>query len=170
MGFLTWLTGTSRPRPGTRPRSPDEVRAALLAVNRPSAPFLVRAGEANEPELVSEWRIVDARWYEVFAAAELQKAAKILMRLDVARREVRAVDQEWSVEWRAGVPQLSLSASAFRGQTATVEIGRGYAFTESLRPGEVYNYRFVSKEMKDPLRQAVLGAGWGWRGVAFGKL
>src|SRR4051794_13327074 len=88
MGFFTWLTGTSRPEPGTNPRSPDEVRAALLAVNRPSAPFLVRAGEANEPELVSEWRIVDARWYEVFAAAELQKAAKILMRLDVARREV----------------------------------------------------------------------------------
>lgn len=137
MGFLSWLTGTSRPAPGLQPRSPDEARAALLAVNRPSAPFLVRAGEANEPDLVAERRIVDARWYEVFAAAGLQKAAKILMRLDEAGREVRAVDQERAVEWRAGLPQLSLSASGFRGQTATVEHGRAYAFTESLRPGEV---------------------------------
>ncbi len=45
-----------------------------------------------------------------------------------------------------------------------------YAFTEELRPGVVYNYRFNTGEIKGPLQEAVTGAGWTWRGVAFGKL
>ena len=168
--MLSWLTGTRKPDPGIPARSAADVRRALLALNRHTAPWLVREGGSGEPDLVAEWRIVDAGWYEIFARARLQKSFKVLMRLDERAREVRAVDQEWSVEWRAGVPSLSLAVSRFRGQENSIEFGRGYAFTETHRPGEVYNYRFSSKELKDPLRNAALAAGWGWRGVAFGKL
>ena len=33
---------------------------------------------------MAEWRIVDAGWYEIFAKANLEKAFKVLMRLDEA--------------------------------------------------------------------------------------
>lgn len=169
MSLLGKLFGQA-PSPKGPPQPADAVRAALLAVNRPTAPFQVRQGNAGEADLVAEWRIVDAGWYEIFAKAQLEKAFKVLMRLDEAAHEVRSVDQEWSVEWRAGIPQMSLSVSAFRGQQISVEFGKAYGFTETLAPGEIYNYRFATKELKEPLQKVVAAHGWRWRPVAFGKL
>jgi hypothetical protein len=169
MSFFANLFGRSLAPQGP-PQSAAAVRDALLAINRPTAPFQIRPGDSDEPDLVAEWKIVDASWYQIFAKAHLEKAFKILMRLDDAAKEVRAVDQEWSVEWRAGVPQLGLAASAFRGQTMSIEFGKAYGFTEQLNVGEIYNYRFATSELKDPLQKAVAAVGWRWRPVAFGKL
>src|SRR5262245_36690192 len=130
MKLFDWLTGTKRPAAGVPAKTPAEVRADLLAVNRPTAPFIVRDGAPENVDLVAEWRIVDATWYEIFAKAGLEKVFKVLMKLDEQAREVRAVDQEWSVEWRAGVPVLSLAATAFRGQTREFSFGTAFAFTE----------------------------------------
>jgi len=169
MSFFAKLFGLA-PAPVGPPQSAEAVRAALLAVNRPTAPFQIRPGTKDEAELVAEWRIVDASWYEIFAKAHLEKAFKVLMRLDETAHEVRSVDQEWSVEWRAGAPQLTLAVSAFRGQKTEIEFGKAYGFTEKLSVGEIYNYRFSTKELKEPLQKAVAAQGWRWRAVAFGKL
>ena len=170
MGLLDFFTGTKHPAAGIGAKMPAEVCSALLAVNRPTAPFIVRDGAPEKVDIVAEWRIVDASWYEVFAKAGLERTFRILMRLAPDRHEVRAVDQEWSVEWRAGVPSLSLAAAAFRGQKKEISFGSAYAFTESAGYGEVYRYKFATSEIKTPLQNAVLAAGWTWRGVAFGKL
>ena len=126
MGMYDWLTGTKRPAAGVAPKSATEVRSALLAVSRPTAPFVVRDGAPEQVDLVAEWRIVDASWYEIFAKAGLKKVFEILMRLDPQKHEVRAVDQEWSVEWRAGIPQMSLAVSTLRGQQTSIEFGKAY--------------------------------------------
>jgi hypothetical protein len=170
MKLLDWVTGTKKPAAGVPAKTPAEVRADLLAVNRPTAPFIVRDGASENVELVAEWRIVDATWYEFFAKAGLKKVFKVLIKLDEHAREVRAVDQEWSVEWRVGVPTLSLTAEAFRGQTKKFAFGKAFAFTELGRFGQVYRYMFSTAEIKTPLQEAVTKAGWTWRGVSFGKL
>lgn len=92
------------------------------------------------------------------------------MKLDPDNRQVRTSDREYKVEWSAGVPSLSLSASAFKGQKQSVEFGTAYAFTEELEFGQVYKYRFSTAEMKKPIQQAVTECGWTYKGVAFGKL
>ena len=130
MKLFDWLNGTKRPAAGVPAKRSAEVRADLLAVNRPTAPFIVRDGAPENVDVVAEWRIVDARWYEIFAKAGLTKVFKILIKLDEQASEVRAVDQEWSVEWRAGVPNLTLTAEAFRGQKTEFSFGTAYAFTE----------------------------------------
>lgn len=170
MGLLDFFTGTKRPAAGVVAKAPAEVRAALLAVNRPTAPFVVRDGAPEKVDIVAEWRIVDASWHEIFAKAGLKRTFRILMRLAPDKQEVRAVDQEWSVEWHAGIPSLSLAAEAFRGQKKEISFGAAYAFTENGGYGEVYRYKFATGEIKTPLQNAVLAAGWTWRGVAFGKL
>ena len=170
MGLFDWLTGTKKPAAGVAAKSKADVRAGILAVNRPTAPFIIRDGAPEKVDLVAEWKIVDAKWYEIFAKAGLQKVFKILMKLDDQAKEVRAVDQEWSVEWRAGIPNLALSAEAFRGQKVEMSFGTAYAFKETLEYGKVYEYKFATKEIKTPLQEAVNNSGWTWRGVAFGKL
>ena len=117
MGLFDIFTGTKRPEDHVAPRNADDVRNAILAINRPTAPFVIHGGADDGVDLIAEWRIVDARWYEIFAKAGLAKTFRILMRLDIDAHEVRAVDQEWEVRWRAGTPELSLAASGFRGRS-----------------------------------------------------
>ena len=68
------------------------------------------------------------------------------------------------------MPQLSLVASGFRGQKQSFEFGTAYAFTEEFQPGQVYNYRFSTKELKEPIQDAVTECGWTYKGIAFAKL
>jgi hypothetical protein len=170
MKILDWLSGTKRPKAGVAPKSAAAVRADLLAVNRPTAPFVVRDGHRENVDLVAEWRIVDTSWYEIFAQAGITRVFKILVRIDEDRHEVRAVDQEYSVEWRAGIPSLSLAAEAFRGQKSEISFGAEYAFVETTGSGTLYRYRFSTGELKPPLQNAATEAGRIWRGVTFGKL
>lgn len=170
MGLFDFLTSTKRPDSGTRVLPKAELRARLLACNRPGAPFQIVDGAADGCDLIAEWRIVDAAWFEIFAKAGLSKAFKIQLRLDEAAHEVRALDRELTVEWSAGVPKVSLSVQAFRGQKQQIEFGKAYGFTEKGTLGEIYNYRFETKELKTPLQKAATDCGWSYKGVAFGKL
>jgi hypothetical protein len=148
----------------------DEVRARLLELNRETAPYQIIDGSSENVDLIAEWKIVDAKWYELFAKANLTKVFRIYMKFDAAKNTVRAKDEEYTVEWRAGVPSLSIAVSKFQGQMTSVEFGAAYAFTEELKPGVVYNYRFNTNEIKKPIQEAVAASGWSYKGVAFGKL
>jgi hypothetical protein len=171
MGLFDFLSGSKSARDGVSRVPVEELHARLMAHNRPTSPWHVRDGAPEGADLVAEWRIVDASWYEIFARAGLEKVFQILMKFDAEKGEVRAVDREWTVEWSAGVPSLSLAASGFRGQKAEVSFGTAYAFREEdLSYGKVYEYRFNTAEIKTPLKETVLAAGWGWKGVAFSKL
>ncbi len=171
MGLFDFFTGRKAPPAGTPRKDASELRAAFLALNRDSAPFVVREGGPEGADLVAEWRIVDAKWYEIFAKAGLKKGAQVLLRLDAEAGEVRAVQRDYTVEWRAGVPTASFSAEAFRGQKVEMSFGTGFAFREEdLRFGKVYEYRFRTSELKDPLREVAAIHGWAWRSVAFGRL
>ncbi|MBL8596655.1 MAG: hypothetical protein JNL14_02835 [Devosia sp.] len=170
MGLFDFITGSKSPAAGVTRQPPATLRAALLGLNRDSAPWQVRDGAPEGVDLVAEWKIVEARWVEIFAKASLTKVFKILMKLDEAKGEVRAVDQDWTVEWRAGVPTLALSAEAFRGQKVEMSFGTAIGFREDFSPGVIYEYRFATGEIKTPLQDAVLANGWRWQGVAFGKL
>ena len=171
MGLFDWITGSKSAPAGVARQPATTLREAMLALNRDTAPFQVRDGAPEGVDLVAEWKIVDARWYEIFAKASLTKVFKVLMKFDAEKGEVRALDQEWTVEWRAGVPNLSLSAEAFRGQKMEMSFGTAFAFKEeNLAFGKVYEYRFKTNEIKDPLMEVAQQNGWGWKGVAFGKL
>jgi hypothetical protein len=150
--------------------SVNEVRERLLTLNRETAPYQIIDGAAQNVDLIAEWKIVDAKWYELFAKAGIKKVFRIYMKFDADKHQVRGKDEEFSVEWRAGVPSLSIAASKFQGQMTSVEFGAAYAFTEELKPGVVYNYRFNTSEIKKPIQEVVAACGWNFKGVAFGKL
>ena len=170
MGMLDFLTSTKRPPAGTPVRSPQEVLNGLMSLNRDTAPYRLIDGKSEKVDLIAEWRIVEAEWYEVFSKAGLSKTFRIYLKLDAAQHEVRAMDREYTLEWAVGVPKLSVAVSSFKGQIQEVEFGKAYAFTETLAPGQVYNYRFSTKELKQPIQDTVTSSGWTYRGVAFGKL
>jgi hypothetical protein len=148
----------------------EEVKNRLLALNRPSAPFRIIEGGSEGVDLVAEWKIVDAQWYEIFAKANLTKVFRIHLKFATAKNELRAQDHEYSVSWRAGVPSITLAASTFKGQMTSVEFGTAYGFTETLAPGQIYKYRFNTNELKKPIQEVLATLGWTYKGISFGKL
>lgn len=170
MGLFDLFSGSKKPPAGTPVLSADEVRARLAGLNRETAPWRIVDGSAEKVDFIAEWKIVDAQWHEIFGKAGLSKVFRIKMRLDPARHEVRAMDEENTVSWSAGVPAVKLAVSSFKGQQTTVEFGAAVAFTEEAGPGVVYKYKFATGEIKKPIQEAINACGWVYKGVAFGKL
>ncbi len=170
MGAFDFLSGTKRPAAGVPALPAPAVIERLLSLNRPSSPWQVISGATENVDLIAEWKIVDARWYEIFAKASLTKVFRVYLKLDEKSHEVRAMDREYTLSWSAGVPSLSLAVSSFKGQSTSVEFGTAYAFTETLAPGQVYKYKFSTAEIKKPIQEMVTACGWVYKGVAFGKL
>jgi hypothetical protein len=167
--MFDFLTGTKRPAAGTPALPASEVLARLKALDRDTAPWRIVDGSAEGVNLIAEWKIVDAKWYEIFAKAGLTKVFRIFLKLDEKTKQVRAQDREYEVSWSAGVPSLSFAASGFKGQSTSVQFGASYGFKEDLTIGQQYEYFFKTSEIKKPIQEAVVACGWVYKGVAFGK-
>lgn len=147
MGLFDRLTGTSGPRAGAASLSAATVRTALLAINGPGVPYAVREGTPGErADLVAEWHV-----------RGLDLRLRTRMRLVPARREVRAVDEQWD----------GVTREYGRGPTTTVSRQWTYERGPDGRRRRVETLRVDPREMRNPLRAAVIGAGWTWRGVLF---
>jgi len=172
MGILDWLTGTRRPPPGVPAEPPEAVRQAILSVNRPTAPFVVRActpGDPEQADLVCEWRMREPGWYIVFGKAELQRSFQVFMRLDPRRRRVRSIDRSQSVTWSAGIPSIGCQSRWSRGREYEFRLDF-QPFYETTPQGERIAWRFSSRDLERPLWEAVAKAGWTWRSISWGRL
>ncbi len=170
MSLWDKLTSTKRPESGIAATSATEVRQRILDLNRETAPYQIIDGASEDVDLIAEWKIVDAAWYEIFAKAGLEKVFRIKLKFDESDHEVRAKDEEIEVSWEAGIPSFRVSKSKTMGQTNSIQFGTRYGFTEELRPGEVYTYKFSTSELKNPIQEAATACGWTYKGVSFGKL
>ncbi|MFJ8044068.1 hypothetical protein ACIRBX_26560 [Kitasatospora sp. NPDC096147] len=171
MGLFDKLTGTKRPADGVAPRPAAEVYRALLGLNRPDVPYVIRDGRAEGADLVAEWRVLDPAWRNFFVATQVSRLFTVRMLLVPEKHEVRTLDQQFEVTWTAGgIPHLAIAAEVQRGQVHPTSkrwtIGGG----ENGGSGMTQTYDFDSADLKTPLQETVLGAGWTWRAVVSGKL
>jgi hypothetical protein len=150
MGLFDKLVGTKYPDSGVAALSTVEIRAALLALNGPDVPYRVRnALPAEKVDLVAECRI-----------PRVGVALTTRMRLIPEKHEVRYLDERW--EHRS-----SDRADARYGRGHAPAVYRQWETKQGPdgRRRKVETFRFDTREMTDPLRNVVLGAGWTWRGV-----
>ncbi|NEB76473.1 hypothetical protein G3I40_14745 [Streptomyces sp. SID14478] len=170
MGLFDKLTGTRRPGSGVAPVPAGEVRAALLALNADDVPYVIQHGDGDGADLVAQWRIAEPAWQTFFSRTQVTHAVRIRMRLDQENREVRAIEEQWELEWVGNPARRQMSIEYARGPDRTVTrrwtIERG----ASGRLQATEDFRFDASDLRRPLRDAALGAGWGWRGLLFGKL
>ncbi|MFF8916288.1 hypothetical protein ACF08M_23910 [Streptomyces sp. NPDC015032] len=170
MGFFDMLTGTRHPEDGVAPRSAEELRTALLSLNRPDVPYVIRDGAAHDADLVAEWRIAEPAWHTFFVGSQLTHAIRIRMRLAEEGHEVRAVEEQWEVTRVGNPPRLQTSTEYSRGSGRTVSRRWTLQRGENGRLEATEAFSFDSAELTDPLRNTALESGWTWRGVIFGKL
>ncbi|WP_330354493.1 hypothetical protein [Streptomyces chartreusis] len=144
------LTGTKRPDSGLAPLPSTEVRAALLALNGPDVSYRVRnALPSEKADLVAECRV-----------PRVGVTLKTQMRLIPEKHEVRFLDERWE-------NRSSGNANEQYGRGHAPAVFRQWETKEDPdgRRRRVEAFRFDTREMTDPLRNAVLDAGWTCRGV-----
>lgn len=170
MGLFDKLTGTRHPAQGASPVPGEELRAALLGLDRPEVPYTIRHGGGEQCDLLAEWRLAEPAWQQIFMRSQISHAVRIRMRLDHKAHEVRAVEEQWELS-RVGTPtRLEATSEYSRGPSRTVS--RQWTFGRGASGGleATETFRFNSAQMRGPLRDTVLASGWTWRGVVFGKL
>ncbi|MBY8869038.1 hypothetical protein [Streptomyces sennicomposti] len=170
MGIFDRLTGTRYPAEGVPPASRDEVRTALLGLNGPEVPYVVRYSAGEKCDLVAEWRLKEPVWQQIFLRSEISHAVRIRMRFDREKNEVRALEEQWELT-RVGSPlRFQVTSQYSRGPSRTVSrrwtLGRG----ADGRVGATETFRYDSAELRDALCATVLERGWTWRGVIFGEV
>ncbi|MCX4629293.1 MULTISPECIES: hypothetical protein [unclassified Streptomyces] len=157
--------GTVRADSGVTAIPTTELRAALLALNGTGVVFGVREAGGGGADLVADWKVMEPATGSGMSRRQVERTFKIWMRLVPGERVVRAMDEQWAVT-RAGNPP---------GRTVQREHGRGpirlrhkeWTFERDAdgRRRKVESFRLDSRDLKDPLRTTVLGAGWSWHGV-----
>lgn len=158
------------PKTGALPISKEDLVAKLLAVNDPKLPWAIRRGEKED--LIAEWKIVDEKWVDMFAANRINIIHKLRFRIDTKDYTVHAQDVERRVSWRVGVdgrPQATLHWSGKRGiDFYQYDWGALYGLIYKdgkLKIDFAYNYKFNLSEMKNPLIEVVTENGWTWEGA-----
>ena len=148
------------PAARTTPVTAKTLRARILALNGLDLPFHVRE---ESDRLVAEWRIEDSRWIGLMEAGGLYDVHRIYIDLDPEKQQARSLDVRRTVDWSAGIAEVSASFSFFRG-ISFFDYDRGVQLGVFFRDGrwtmKAYDYRFVLSEMKTPLVQAIVGSGW----------
>ncbi|MBP1807249.1 hypothetical protein [Rubellimicrobium aerolatum] len=158
MRLFDRLAARRAPVPPPPCRDAAELRAALLALDEVDGPLHVRDGRPEDADLTAEWRLADPRWSCAAAESGVARVAQFLLRLDPRAAEVRVVQRDFEIGWRAGAPTLSFAAPDVRAWR--LELGHG-----AFPPG-----RFDTRELARSLREVAAIHGWAWRPVVFGRL
>ncbi|MGW0882241.1 hypothetical protein [Streptomyces sp. NPDC002671] len=166
MGFFSRPQDTKYPSNEVVTRSCEELRFALLRLNQPGVPYVVRPGTPEEgADLVAEYRVMEPAWRTFFAKSQLDRLYRIRMRFVPASREVRVSEEQREVTWVGDSLRMLASASWHRGPVK--KVSRRWAIERGDKGGFklTETFRFDSSEMRDPVQGTVLGAGWTWCGV-----
>ncbi|MFJ2824360.1 hypothetical protein ACIO7M_25050 [Streptomyces toxytricini] len=159
-----WM-GTLHADPGAQALPTQELRAALLALNGTGVPFGVREAGGGV-DLIAEWRYLEPATGSGLRREQVERTVRISMRLLAKDREVRAADEQWTVTRAGPAPGRTVSKGHSKGPVRWGQKEWTYEKGPDGRRRKVVGFDVsITRDMKDPLRKAVVGAGWTWRGV-----
>lgn len=137
--------------------SEDDLRKEILSINYHDLPVVVKE---KGKKLIVTWKYLDAKWWEIMSKQGVQEAFSVTLRFDGRHRRVTMLDTATSVTWGAGVQDAHVGFSLFRGIYLKYEIGKAWGIRENFTVGKIYNYRFDSREIHNPIMNTILRSGW----------
>jgi hypothetical protein len=163
----SWAGGVPA-APGAAPIAIEELRTRLMAVNGLNVPFTVSPG-SRPNELYVDWRYADAAWFDLMRVHKMSRAYRLVLRLDAAVHNVRAMEQMSSLDLSAGVSAARLDWKTSYGINF-VHYHHERMFGLQIRNGQLtlepsYAYTFDVQELKHPIIDVIRNAGWEFRPV-----
>lgn len=141
-----------------------DLRKQIMEVNFHDLPIVAK--EKGEKISVT-WKYLDAKWWEVLSKQGAQRSFELVIHLDEKNHLATLVDISRSIRWGAGPSSVRFGFSFFRGVSLSRSQGAAWGIKESFTLGKIYQFRFSSDEIHDPVMNTILQAGWN---VRFGLL
>ena len=156
-GYFEYLGGKRKSI--ATPVNKQHLLERILSLNSPSLPYHIKP--AQDTDLMIEWKIVDAKWYGIFAKERLKKTYRAYILLDEERNTTRYWEILANVEWVAGAPKIKYQKEFFRGRILWQKSwGVQYGIREDRTLGKVYEYNFDIRSIRDPIKKTVEDSGW----------
>ncbi|MFD5074212.1 hypothetical protein [Streptomyces sp. NPDC058371] len=122
---------------------------------------------AEKADLVAEWRVLEPAVGSGRSRSQVERTFKTRMCLGPSQHEVRVCDEQLELTRVGRPPGRIMSRQWGRGPRIITVSWRGhYERGPDGRRRWVDEFRFDSRHMRSPLQNAVVTAGWTWRGVS----
>ncbi len=160
---------TSPRRKKPPPSSAAEFKARLLALNGPERPFNLEPATNRDFNL--KWRVVDAKWYELFARVWLNNHYTVRLLLDEGRHVLRMHESLRSTYFFVGIVgwrlRIQFGLTYYAGLVQGRYRGKAWGLTRLFPPkvGEVYDFDLDTPAVKQLIYRAALESGWGVKPV-----
>lgn len=165
MSFFRRQRPAAQPTDGVPASSADDLRRALLALNGPGVPYVIRDGAPEGVDLVAAWETVKPARAGMLGRTREGEAFQIRMRLVPDAYEVRSIDHAWEFTLTGNDPARRRTRSHTQGQLKKTYWGHEVGPT----PDPSHTYRFNTADLKSALRSTTLTAAWTWHPLHFGK-
>ena len=158
-----------------KPVGVAELRAALLTLNTPERKW--RLVPLSDTEMRVEWDVVDASWYELFAAVKLTTVYRARLLLYEPEYEVRCHEMLRSADFFIGFeglsglrglrPRFNFNFEYHSGSMNVIWTGLAYGIKKGWPPriGQVYRFTLDTVEVKREIEDVASKMGWYFRPV-----
>jgi hypothetical protein len=153
-----------RKKPTVAPLGLYELKQKLLSLNSEDLPYTIKS--LNETDLEIECKIADAKWFAIFGKNQLKKIYQSYFVLDDLLRTVRYCEKIITVKWASGLgnalqPTISYQKESVRGKVLSQKSWEMQAgIKEDLTLGKVYEYKFDTGYIRDPIKKLIVESGW----------
>lgn len=160
LGWVMTEWGLPKPDADTKAVTAKELISRLVGVNREDLPFeITRDGN----DLTASWKLADDTWWGVFSREGFQAWYRLELRLDPARKTVRAIELVTKRQLHVDFNDVSFEYERFRGWTMfRRDKERYYGFKKAFPPkfGKVSTVDLDTRAFRAPILHEIVDAGW----------
>lgn len=135
----------------------DALRKQIMEINLLDLP--ITAEEKGEKIIVT-WKYLDAKWWEIMSKQGRQESFKLIIKLDEKRHRATLIDVVTKMRWGAGPSGVRFGFSFFRGIYLNYSLGSAWGIKENFTLGKIYDFKFTSEEIHNPVMNTILRSGW----------
>ena len=141
-----------------QPISLPELKCQLLGLNQcGDIPFSVIV---KGDEYIASWKIVDAKWIELFGVGGLKKQYELTLRFDEANNRVTYREKSIDIETEIGTERVGFKKQVQWGNRKEFSFGKSWGIKTDGTIGEQYSYKFSTSDIKNPVFGVINNSGW----------
>lgn len=139
------------------PVTEADLRQQILEINYHDLPIVAKE---KGKKIIVTWKYQDAKWWEVMSKHGATQSFELIIKLDAARHRATLIDVSRSLRWGIGPAKVRFGFSFFRGVNFGYSVGTAWGIKENFTLGKIYDYKFNSEEIHNPVMNTILKAGW----------
>lgn len=141
-----------------RPIPLSELKSRLMELSQYSdIPFFViERGD----KLIASWKIVDAKWIELFGVGGLKKQYELTLIFHEAKNLVSYRERSSDIETELNTERVGFKKQVQWGWRKEFCFGKSWGIKTDGTIGEQYSYKFSTSDIKNPVFGIINNSGW----------